>query len=333
MSRNENATASIITRNPRMRQLFDYCELVATSPRPVLITGETGSGKEKFAELLHRMSGRPGRLVAVNIAGLDDTLLSDTLFGHRRGAFTGAINDRAGALERAAGGTVLIDEIGDLTLASQIKLLRLLQEQEYSPLGSDEVKRTNARIVLATHRDLFELQRIGKFRADLYYRIYTHRLEIPPLRERLDDLPLLLDAFIAASAAALHKPCPKYPVTELLALLRNYTFPGNIRELESMVFDAVSCCLDGQLTPGQFIDHMDNREESFLLDDETMEGALQRLPQIPTLKAADRILIAEALQRTGGNQRLAAKMLGVTPQAIHARLRKMREEETVDFDE
>lgn len=327
----ERFTASIVTRDPRMLQLFDYCRNVAASPRPVLITGETGVGKELFAELLHRMSGRPGKLVAVNIAGLDDTLLSDTLFGHRRGAYTGAVDDRAGALEQAGGGTVLIDEIGDLSLSAQIKLLRLLQEQEYSPLGSDEVRRTEARIVLATHRDLFALQQEGRFRADLYYRIYTHRLLIPPLRERLDDLPLLLNAFIASSAAALHRPPPGYPA-ELLTLLRHYSFPGNIRELESMVFDAVSCCRSAMLSLDSFREHLESRNRPASSPEEPIEAVIRRLSRLPPLKSVTRLLIAEALRRSGGHQSLAARMLGITPQAINSRLRRLRSESKAETE-
>ncbi|MDD5729323.1 MAG: sigma-54 dependent transcriptional regulator, partial [Victivallales bacterium] len=197
------AFTPIITDSEHMRVLFRYCSEIAASRQPVLITGETGAGKELFARALHEESKCRGKLVTVNIAGLDDNMISDTLFGHKKGAFTGAVNDRPGAIEKADGGTLFIDEIGDLNIGSQIKLLRLLQEREYQQLGSDEVKITSARIILATHRDLQELQRDRKCRKDLYYRISTHHIEIPPLRERRDDIVLLLEHFVAKAAKAL----------------------------------------------------------------------------------------------------------------------------------
>jgi len=181
---NPEVFAPIITGSSKMRTIFQYAEVVAGSRQPVMITGETGTGKELLARAIHQLSGRKGELVALNVAGLDEIMFSDTLFGHKKGAFTGAEQAREGMIARAGGGTLFLDEIGDLNESSQIKLLRLLQEQEYYPVGSDIIKKSDARIVLATNRDLQSLIAAGQFRKDLYYRLCAHQIEIPALRER-----------------------------------------------------------------------------------------------------------------------------------------------------
>ena len=190
------AFSEIITVSSRMDSIFQYIEAVAASPRPVLITGETGVGKELIARVVHKLSNRPGAFTPVNVAGLDDNVFTDTLFGHRKGAFTDAREARGGLLEQASGGTLFLDEIGDLSPASQVKLLRLLQEGEYLPLGSDVAKRSDARIVVATNQDLENLLSAKKFRKDLYYRLCDHHIRIPPLRDRLEDLPVLVEHFL-----------------------------------------------------------------------------------------------------------------------------------------
>lgn len=174
----------IITSNGAMFSVFQYVEAIAASSRPVLITGESGVGKELIARAIHTLSGRSGPLLTVNVAGLDDTVFSSTLFGHKKGAYTGAEENRDGMVESAASGTLFLDEIGDLSVPSQVKLLRLLQEGEYFPLGSDIMKRMNARVIVATHQDLLASQAEGKLRKDLYYRLCGHHVHIPPLRER-----------------------------------------------------------------------------------------------------------------------------------------------------
>ncbi|RLB74523.1 MAG: sigma-54-dependent Fis family transcriptional regulator, partial [Deltaproteobacteria bacterium] len=200
--------APIVTNSPAMRARFQYLEAVAPSSQPILITGESGVGKELVAQSIHTLSGNSGALVTVNVAGLDDNVFADTLFGHVRGAFTGADNVRKGMIEKAAGGTLFLDEIGDLSSASQVKLLRLLQNGEYYPLGSDQPKQMSARVVVATHADLDAKMAAGEFRRDLYYRLYSHHVHLPPLRERKDDLPLLLEHFLAEAALKLGKKKP-----------------------------------------------------------------------------------------------------------------------------
>ena len=320
-----NSFAPIITDSKQMRSIFHYCSAVAPSKQPVLITGETGVGKELFAKALHEESKCSGKMVTVNIAGLDDNMISDTLFGHTKGAFTGAVTDRPGVVEKANNGTLFIDEIGDLNIASQIKLLRLLQQREYLQLGSDKVKASSARVILATHRDLHELQRDKQFRKDLYYRIATHHIDIPPLRKRRDDIVLLLNFFIDAAAKELKKKAPQYP-NELVTLLKSYHFPGNIRELEAMVYDAVSSHETKMLSTKVFCSHIRrNSRDGTVYGSEggNLESCLSNLVSLPDLKEMDKVLIQEALRRTGGNQRVAARLLGITPQALSARLKKM----------
>jgi DNA-binding NtrC family response regulator len=320
------AFSQIITQNKYMLSLFQYCKAIAHSRQPVLITGETGVGKELFANALHKLSECNGELVTVNIAGLDDNMLSDTLFGHTKGAFTGAVSNRPGMIEKASSGTLFIDEIGDLNMASQVKLLRLLQQREYTPLGADKAKLSTARVVLATHRDLFELQRDKKFRKDLYYRIATHHISIPPLRERKDDIPLLLDYMINEISLELDKKPPQYP-TELVTLLKAYHFPGNIRELEAMVYDAISNHKSKMLSTRVFSEHIARNSKDTHGEENkgcsNIDNCLSDLIVLPSLKDASKALVREALNRADGNQSIAARMLGITPQALSSRLKKI----------
>ena len=317
------AFAAIITNHPAMRALFKYIESIALTSQPVLITGETGVGKESIAQAIHRLSGRKGPLVAVNVAGLDETTFADTLFGHKRGAFTSADRAREGLIERAANGTLFLDEIGDLSPTSQVKLLRLLQEREYYPLGADVPRVANARIVVATNRDLAALQAADQFRTDLYYRLLAHRIHVPPLRERREDLPLLTAFFLHSAAQELQKAAPAAP-PELCALLAGYAFPGNIRELKALLFDAVSREDSGTLSLRSLQDLLRSvpptAPASLCRAAATPETLYASLKRLPTLAEAETWLIQEALQRTAGNQTLAAALLGTTRQTLHRRL-------------
>ncbi|MBW6519805.1 MAG: sigma-54 dependent transcriptional regulator [Desulfoarculaceae bacterium] len=317
------AFSAIVTHNKSMHSLFQYIEAIATTCEPVLITGETGVGKELVAQAVHRLSQKSGEFVAINIAGLDDTMLSDTLFGHRKGAFSGAELSRKGLIATATDGSLFLDEIGDLDQGAQIKLLRLLQEREYYPLGSDVARSTNVRMIFATHQDLESLQESGRFRRDLFFRLRTHHVHIPPLRERLDDLPLLLDYFIEDAARKLSKKKPTYP-RELLILLGTYNYPGNVRELQSMVFDALSKHQNRTLSMDVFkaYIHKCSADYESPPTSQPVETAFAVLDRLPTLKESGRLLVQEALNRAQGNQAIAAQMLGVTRQALNWRLKQ-----------
>ena len=311
---NPEAFATLVTRNPSMHALFHYMETIGRTPRPVLITGETGTGKELAARAIHELSGRQGEFVAVNIAGLDDTVFSDTLFGHVKGAFTGADAQRGGFIEKAAGGTLFLDEIGDMPLASQIKLLRLLQEQEYFQIGADAAKPLEARIVTATNQNLQALQAKKRFRSDLYYRLKTHTVHLPALRDRIDDIPLLVNYFAEQAADALGKPVPTLP-HELFTLLGVYHFPGNVRELEAMGFEALSQHTSHMLSSQSFKTHIQShRDTESHSPVETVpdDAPFAYFAKLPTLNEAPRLLITEALRRAEGNQTVAANLLGIS---------------------
>lgn len=315
------AFSSIVTVNRKMRSLFQYLEAIAGSSEPVLITGETGSGKELLAQAVHQLSGLSGEFVPVNVAGLDDTLFSDTLFGHRKGAFSGADTVREGMVARAAGGTLFLDEIGDLTPASQVKLLRLLQEGQYHPLGSDMAKISDARILCATHCDLNTSMAEGTFRSDLYYRLLVHQVEIPSLRERKEDIPVLLTLFASEAAQSLGKEDLE-ATPELLTLLGNYHFPGNVRELRAMVFDAVARHKSGPVLAAKSFRKAIKKQQltNAPTENKVTEG------EFPSLKEAERLHIKEALHRAGGNQGTAAAMLGISRPALNRRLARMQKD-------
>jgi DNA-binding NtrC family response regulator len=319
------AFTEIVTNSPMMRSVFQYIEAISSSPQPVLISGETGVGKELVAKAIHQLSQRKGMFVPVNVAGVDDNVFADTLFGHRKGAFTGADQARSGLVEQASGGTLFLDEIGDLSPASQVKLLRLLQEGEYFPLGSDVSKRSDARVVVATNQDIQALQESGKFRKDLYYRLCAHPIHIAPLRERREDLPILVDHFLKKASETLGKKKPT-PPSELLTLLSTYPFPGNVRELQSMILDAVSSHKSGKLSMDVSKSYIYRKQPSLDINSKQfLQG--KNMPvsfseQLPTLKRTEQLLISEAIKRASGNQAIAAQMLGISRQALNKRLKR-----------
>jgi len=312
----------IVTRYSAMMAVFRYIEAVSRTSLPVLVTGETGCGKELIARAFHRAAGRDGEFVAVNAAGLDDMLFSDTLFGHEKGSFTGAMTKREGMLARANGGTVFLDEIGDLRLESQVKLLRLIDEKSYYPVGSDTPQQADVQIVAATNCDLMEAQEQGRFRRDLFYRLQSHHIHLPPLRERKGDIPILTDYFLEQTAQDLHITPPAVP-PQLYALLESYHFPGNIRELRGMVVDAVSCHTKGVLSLESFKTHIERiSAENVRTGSATGPSSMEVVfgTMLPTLRQMDDILIEEALRRSADNQSIAARMLGITRSALNKRI-------------
>ncbi|MDR1933808.1 MAG: sigma-54 dependent transcriptional regulator [Spirochaetales bacterium] len=317
------AFQEIITVSDVMRSIFAYIEAIRASSKAVLVTGESGTGKELIARIIHKISGRRGRFVPVNVSGLDDTLFSDTLFGHVKGAFSGADSVRKGFIEQAAEGTLFLDEIGDLEPVSQIKLLRLLQEGEFYPLGTDTPGRCRARIIAATNADLKARQLDKSFRPDLYYRLMAHHIELPSLRDRPEDLAPLIRHFVTEAAGQLSKQPPKVP-KDLVSLLSSYRFPGNIRELSSLLYDAVSRNDSGRLDIVFFREYIDKHGGGA----EVQEGrfsalSLFRTDKLPTLREAEDVLIREALKISGGNQSAAARLIGVSQSTLSRRQKEM----------
>lgn len=312
----------ILTRNAEMKAVFNYIEAVAPARDPVLITGETGTGKDLLAKALHLAADRAGQFVQVNTAGLDEHMFADTLFGHVRGAFTDARQARSGLVEQALRGTLFLDEIGDLSPASQVKLLHLIQQQEYFPLGADMPRKADVRIVAATNQDLEARMREGAFRRDLFYRLGTYQVELPPLRQRQDDICMLASYFSKEAAHDLGLENTSLP-EQFFTGLRDYSFPGNIRELRALIFDGLARggvkglqeklrLLTGRDTPPPNEAHLSSEQRQDIV-----------FPHpLPSLESAAHSLIREALSRSRGNKAQAARMLGISKQALHQRLKK-----------
>jgi DNA-binding NtrC family response regulator len=307
--KNPEAFREIVTASPRMARIFHYIENAAVTPHAFLITGESGTGKELIARALHQVSGRRGKFVAVNVAGLDDTMFSDTLFGHVAGAYTGALKARAGLIEAATGGTLFLDEIGELDLPAQVKLLRLLQEGEYYPLGADQPRISNARIVAATNADLHQKQQEGSFRKDLYYRLLTHHVSLPPLRERREDIPLLAEHILGTLSTVGGGRAPQLSPTAL-TLLSRYRFPGNVRELQALLLDAASRTGEGVIPDDYISEHLVSQAGGRTAENE--EPGISYDGPFPSLRQVEEHFIQEALALSGGNQSAAARLLGVS---------------------
>jgi len=321
--KNREAFSEIVTNNESMLSKFRYVEAIAESSNPVLISGESGVGKELIANVIHRLSNRQGKFVSENIAGLDDTMITDTLFGHAKGAFTDAEGVRKGLVEEATGGTLFLDEIGDMSINSQVKLLRFIEEKEYRPLGTDKVKLSDARVIIATNANLKEKLEAGTFRKDLFYRL-TYQIHIPPLRDRLDDLPYLVDHFVEQTAEALGHKKPTVP-QELILLLRTYDFPGNVRELKNMIENALSRSASKNLSLSYFKEYLQSSSYKRVDSDVEVDfpGNSITLPgKFPKLKEIEDYIVAEALKRSKGNQNIAARLLGLSPSALSRRIKK-----------
>jgi len=310
----------IITQDLNMYALFKYIDAIKHSREPVLITGETGVGKELMAEAVHFTSRVEGDFIKINVAGLDDHVFSDTLFGHSKGAFTGALKDRAGLIEKAKDGTIFLDEIGDLNLSCQVKLLRVVQDNEYYAIGDDVPKKSAARIILATNKSIDYLHSSENFRTDLFFRISVHHIEIPPLRERIDDLKLLLEYFMIEASEKLKKKRSALP-KELFSYLSIYNFPGNIRELRAMIFNAVVMNQEKTMSLNYFRKYITIRKSNNK-PDKSNTSIEHTLGYFPTLKQVETLLIDQAMDKSSGNQGVAAELLGVTRQTINRKLKK-----------
>lgn len=302
----------LTSRSPRMHRLFSVLPAIATSPSTVLITGETGTGKELFARTIHSLSPQnSGPFVAVNCAALPDSLLESELFGHKAGAFTGATRDRLGRFAQARGGTIFLDEIGEISPALQVRLLRVLQERTFEPLGSSKSETTDARVVAATNRNLAELIREGAFRDDLYYRINVIRLELPPLRERKEDIAVLVEQFIRRFNRLQHRTVPGIG-SEALSLLMAHHWPGNIRELENVIERAFILCGAGRID----IDHLP--EELTMATRREPSGSLDSAHDALDIQA-----IQDALESNNFNRLAAARALGIHKTTLFRRMKRL----------
>jgi PAS domain S-box-containing protein len=305
--------ADIIGRSPAMTQLFDILPMVANNDSTVLIEGASGTGKELFARAIHELSPRRAKpMVAVNCGALPDTLLESELFGHKAGAFTGARSDRAGRFASAEGGTLFLDEIGAISPAMQVRLLRVLQERTYEPLGSDRSVSSDVRVVAATNENLQTLVRRGRFREDLYYRIHVIHLELPGLRDRRQDIPLLAEHFVGRFNRLQGKDVAGLSKDALVALL-DYDFPGNVRELENIIERAFVFCPSGPIELQHLPSEFRHASRAGIAGE---EGGLNLL-------VMERALIREALRKHQGNRSLASRELGINPSTLYRKLKAL----------
>jgi len=313
---------NIVGASPAMQQVFNTVLQVAPSRASVLITGESGTGKELIAAAIHEHSPRAaGPFVKLHCAALAETLLESELFGHERGAFTGAVGRRDGRFQQADRGTLFLDEIGDISAATQVKLLRFLQEHEFERVGGNQTIKVDVRIVAATNRNLIERVKAGQFREDLYYRLNVVSVEVPPLRARPSDIPLLASHFLGRYAKENGKQITGFSDEALERMVR-YPWPGNVRELENAVERAVV------VSRGDLIRPEDLTPAIAVFAGSPTAGAPDGMPPIPgsTLAELEKFAILRTLEHTGGSTSRAAEMLGISPRKIQYKLHEYKEE-------
>jgi len=307
--------SQIVYKSQRMAEIINLCGRVAQSKATVLLQGESGTGKELFARLIHNLSPRSQKpMVVVNCGALQETLIESELFGHEKGAFTGAVQRRIGKCEQADGGTLFLDEVGELSLTLQVKLLRFIQEGEFQRLGGNQVLKADVRIIAATNKDLSKEVASGRFREDLYFRLNVITITIPPLRERKEDIPLLIEHFLSRYSKENHKGI-KGLTKEAKSLLLRYNYPGNVRELENIVERAVV------IAKGEYIG---TDELPFTLGEpEKGMDVNESLNLKDSLEALEKDLILRALEEAKGNQSKAASKLGISERMLRYKLKRL----------
>ena len=304
---------NVIGRETGLRRVFDVVEKVADTATTVVITGESGTGKELVARALHFNSGRSTLpFLAINCGALPETLLESELFGHTKGAFTGAVADKKGYFRSVNGGTLFLDEIGEMPAALQVKLLRALQEREVTPVGSSAAEQFDARIVAATNRDLEAEVSAGNFREDLYYRLNVVEIALPPLRERKDDIPLLAKHFVARAARGLDRPAKSIDPGAIDALVA-YSWPGNVRELENAIERAF--VLSGEVITAEDLSPKIRVDESETKGSQTQDSLEER----------ERAYVYEVMDSVGNDKVAAAKILGIDLSTLYRKLKRYEE--------
>jgi len=318
--------AGIVGKTPRMVQVYEMIEKVAPTTASVLISGESGTGKELVAKAIHNASRRrDAPFIAVNCAALVDNLLESELFGHEKGAFTGAMTMRKGRFELADGGTIFLDEVGEIPLPLQSKLLRVLQERSFERVGGSRTCEVDVRVISASNRDLREEVSMGRFREDLFYRLNVIHISLPALRERLDDLPLLVDAFIAKAAASLSKATLTI-APEAMRLLMKLPWEGNIRELENTIERAAILCDRDTIQPEDVQPDSEYREEDNHWGDDInlKELVPENVSLNEVLYAVEEKMLKRALEDTAYVQARAAEQLGITKSLLQYKMKKYR---------
>ncbi|HWR88854.1 MAG TPA: sigma 54-interacting transcriptional regulator [Dissulfurispiraceae bacterium] len=301
---------NLIGKSEKMQRVYSLIESLANVQTTVLITGESGTGKELAAQALHYTGDRSNKpLVKVNCSSLSENLLESELFGHVRGAFTGAIRDKVGRFQLADGGTIFLDEVGDISIGTQQRLLRVLQEREFEPVGGEATVKVDVRVIAATNKDLREKVRRGEFREDLFYRLKVVEMTLPPLRERREDLPLLVDHFIRKFNAKLNREIDAVS-EEVLRVFMGHSWPGNVRELEHSIEHAFILCRQRTITVED------------LPYDLVSASAAQPFPCDPSL--GERRVILQALEKTGWNKAKAARILGMSARTMFRKLKEYK---------
>lgn len=307
--------SNIIGRGPAMKTLFDTMALVAPSEATVLIFGESGTGKELIADAIHQNSSRKDRpFIKVNCAALPETLLESELFGHEKGSFTGAVARKQGRFQLAHKSSIFLDEVAEMAPTTQAKILRVLQEREFEPLGGTQTIKVDTRVIAATNKNLEDEIKQGRFREDLYYRLNVVNLEVPPLRERREDISLLADFFLKRYAEK-NKRIIKGFTPRAMDLLMRYNWPGNVRELENVVERAVILARGEMVTPAEFPDIL-------LQLDPEIKATYVNLSPGRTLKDVEKDMIIRTLEETGGNRTHAAKILGISRRTLQLKLKE-----------
>lgn len=322
----------IVGRSPAMQEVYKAIGLVAPQDLAVLILGDSGTGKELVARAVYQHSRRAtGPFLAINCAAIPETLLESELFGHEKGAFTGADRKRIGKFEQCSGGTLFLDEIGDMTPLTQAKILRVLQDGRFERVGGNETIRTDVRIIAATNRDLAQMVTTGEFRGDLYYRLGIVTIRVPALRDRIDDLPLLVEHFLKRFSPELGKKVDRI-APEAMEVLRRHSWPGNIRELQSVLKQALLRAQGPVLVADFLPPSVRGEEESAgsatapidwegFLEDRLREGSQDLYAE--SLALMERSLVTRVLRHTGGNQVQAAKLLGITRGSLRTKIRTL----------